>query len=71
VLKEDVKRYRQAWQDAGHPGDPTTVVRLPTLVAHTQAEATRQTEALMHLARCYYAMQTMRILTEKVIPKCK
>ena len=31
VLKEDVKRYRQAWQDAAHPGDPTTVVRIPTL----------------------------------------
>jgi alkanesulfonate monooxygenase SsuD/methylene tetrahydromethanopterin reductase-like flavin-dependent oxidoreductase (luciferase family) len=55
VLKEDVKRYRQAWKDAGHPGDPTTVVRIPTLVAHTQAEAKRQTEDLMHLARRYYA----------------
>ena len=36
VLKEDVKRYRQAWKEAGHPGDPTTVVRMPTLVADTQ-----------------------------------
>ncbi len=55
VLKEDVKAYRQAWKDAGHPGDPTTVIRIPTLVADTQAEATRQTEALMTLARRYYA----------------
>ena len=30
VLKEDVKSYRKAWIDAGHPGDPTTVVRIPT-----------------------------------------
>ena len=55
VLKEDVKAYRQAWKDAGHPGDPTTVVRIPTLVADTPAEATRQTEALMTLARRYYS----------------
>ena len=55
VLREDVKSYRKAWKDAGHPGDPTTVVRIPTLVADTQAEATRQTEALMDLARIYYA----------------
>ena len=55
ILREDVKSYRQAWMDAGHPGDPTTVVRIPTLLADTQAEATRQTEALMSLARRYYA----------------
>ena len=55
VLKEDVKAYRQAWQDAGHPGEPATVVRIPTLVADTKAEAERQTENLMDLARRYYA----------------
>jgi len=55
VLREDVKNYRKAWKDAGHPGDPTTVVRVPTLVADTQAEATRRTEDLMNLARIYYA----------------
>jgi alkanesulfonate monooxygenase SsuD/methylene tetrahydromethanopterin reductase-like flavin-dependent oxidoreductase (luciferase family) len=55
VLKEDVKAYRKAWKEAGHPGDPTTVVRIPTLVAETKAEATRQTEALMNLARRYYS----------------
>ena len=37
------------------PGDPTTVVRIPTLLADTQAEANRQTENLMSLARAYYA----------------
>ena len=55
VLREDVKSYRQAWQDAGHPGDPTTVVRIPTLVADTAAEAMRGTENLMDLARRYYS----------------
>ena len=55
VLKEDVQRYRKAWKEAGHPGDPTTVVRMPTLVAETKAEAQRLTENLMSLARHYYA----------------
>ena len=55
VLKEDVRAYRKAWKDAGHPGDPTTVVRIPTLVAGTKSEATRQTENLMSLARSYYS----------------
>ena len=55
VLREDVQSYRKAWMDAGHPGDPTTVVRVPTLVADTQTEATRRTEDLMNLARIYYA----------------
>jgi alkanesulfonate monooxygenase SsuD/methylene tetrahydromethanopterin reductase-like flavin-dependent oxidoreductase (luciferase family) len=55
VLKNDVQRYQQAWKAAGHPGDPTTVVRMPTLVAATKAEATRLTDNLMALARRYYA----------------
>ena len=50
-----MKSYRRAWKDAGHPGDPTTVVRIPTLVAETPEEATRQTENLMSLARRYYS----------------
>ena len=41
--------------DAGHPGDPTTVVRIPTLVADTKEEATRGTKNLMNLARSYYS----------------
>ena len=55
VLKEDVKSYRDAWKEAGHPGEPTTVVRIPTLVAATKEEADRQTDNLMDLARRYYA----------------
>ena len=55
VLREDVQNYRKAWFDAGHPGDPTTVVRIPTLVAETKEEATRQTDNLMNLARRYYS----------------
>jgi alkanesulfonate monooxygenase SsuD/methylene tetrahydromethanopterin reductase-like flavin-dependent oxidoreductase (luciferase family) len=46
---------RAAWKAAGHPGNPTTVVRMPTLVAATQAEAQRLTENRMRLARRYYA----------------
>ena len=41
VLREDVKRYRQAWRDAGHPGDPKVVIRISTYVASTQAEVDR------------------------------
>ena len=41
--------------DAGHPGDPTIVVRVPTVVADTKAVATRRTEDLMNLARKYYS----------------
>ena len=55
VLREDVQSYRKAWMDAGHPGDPTTVVRIPTLVADTQEKADRRVEDLMNLARRYYA----------------
>src|SRR5215471_9010885 len=58
VLREDVKSYRKAWKEAGHPGDPTTVVRVPTVVADTKAKADRRTEDLMNLARRYYAGRT-------------
>lgn len=53
VLREDVKSYRKAWKNAGHSGDPTTVVRIPPLLADTKEEATRHTESLMKLARRY------------------
>jgi alkanesulfonate monooxygenase SsuD/methylene tetrahydromethanopterin reductase-like flavin-dependent oxidoreductase (luciferase family) len=43
-------RYSSASSATGE-----TAVRIPTLVAATPAEATRQTEALMTLARRYYA----------------
>ncbi len=55
ILREDVKAYRKAWMDAGHPGEPTTVVRIPTLLADTKAEADRQSEELMNLARRYFS----------------
>ncbi|MDA1127904.1 MAG: LLM class flavin-dependent oxidoreductase [Chloroflexi bacterium] len=55
VLREDVKSYRKAWKDAGHAGEPTTVVRIPTLLADTKAEADRQSEDLMTLARQYFS----------------
>ena len=47
VLKEDVERYRQAWRDAGHPGDPAVSIRIPTHVVATKEEAIRTTEAIM------------------------
>ena len=55
ILREDVQTYRKAWIDAGHAGDPTTVVRIPTLLADTKADADRQTDDLMNLARKYYS----------------
>lgn len=55
ILREDVKTYRRAWKDAGHPGEPTTVVRIPTLLADTKAEADEQSEKLMALARQYFS----------------
>ena len=55
ILRQDVQAYRQAYIDAGHEGDPTTVVRVPTLVADTQEKADRRVENLMDLARIYYA----------------
>ena len=54
ILRGDVESYRKAWMDAGHPGEPSTVVPIPTLVADTKAEADRRTEDLMHLAKIYY-----------------
>ena len=51
---EDVASYRKAWKDAGHPGEPTTVVRIPTLLCDTKAEADRRSEELMDLAKRYF-----------------
>ncbi|MDE0823786.1 MAG: LLM class flavin-dependent oxidoreductase [Dehalococcoidia bacterium] len=58
VLKEDVKAYRQAWYDAGHAGEPTTVVRIPTLLSDTKEENDRHVESLMDLARRYFSGRT-------------
>ena len=51
VLKEDVRRYRQAWRDAGHPGDPTVSIRIPTLVTATTEETKRNIEAMDKVRR--------------------
>ena len=55
VPLDDVKSYRKAWIDAGHPGEPTTVVRIPTLLADTAEQAEEQSEELMKLARLYFS----------------
>ena len=55
VLKEDVKRYRQAWRDAGHPGNAGVSIRIPTLVAATKEEVTRKIEAMENARRERYA----------------
>ena len=55
ILREDVKSYRKAWKDAGHAGEPTTVVRIPTLLADTSEEAERLSDELMVLARRYFS----------------
>lgn len=44
-MKQDVKRYREAWREAGHSGDPKVVIRISTYVAATQAEAKRTVDA--------------------------
>ena len=54
ILREDVKSYRKAWKDAGHAGEPTTVVRIPTLLADTSEKAERLSDELMVLARRYF-----------------
>lgn len=41
AVKEDVRKYKAAWKAAGHPGDPTVVVRIPTHLADTKEEALR------------------------------
>ena len=47
--------YRKAWKDAGHAGEPTTVVRIPTLLADTSEEAERLSDELLVLARRYFS----------------
>ncbi len=57
VLKEDVKRYRQSWRDAGHPGNPTVSLRIPTVVTATREEAISIAEAMEKARRERYAAQ--------------
>ena len=54
-LKPQIEEYHQAWKDAGHAGEPTTVVRIPTLLADTSEEAERLSDELMVLARKYFS----------------
>ena len=51
ALKADVERYRQAWRDAGHPGNPAVAIRIPTHVSATKEEAIRNTEAFLQVRR--------------------
>ena len=43
--RQELPPYRQAWTDAGHPGDSRVVIRISTYVAATQAQAKRTLEA--------------------------
>jgi alkanesulfonate monooxygenase SsuD/methylene tetrahydromethanopterin reductase-like flavin-dependent oxidoreductase (luciferase family) len=47
VLAQDVKKYRQAWRDAGNPGNPWLALRIPTHVCDTKEELARDVEAIM------------------------
>ena len=47
VLKEDVERYRRAWRDAGHSGNPAVAIRIATHVAATREEVIRARETVM------------------------
>ena len=51
VLRDDVKNYRQAWLDAGHPGDPSVAIRINTQVSATRREADRVREASERMRR--------------------
>src|SRR5207249_7183095 len=38
-LRENLKAYRQAWRDAGHPGNGDVCLRIPVYAAPTEQEA--------------------------------
>ena len=65
VLKEDVKRYRQAWRDAGHPGDPTVSIRIPTLVTATSEEAISIVKEQEERTRARYIAQGRTDLADR------
>lgn len=44
-VKQSIDIYRQAWQDAGHPGHGDVTLRMPVYVAETRAQAIADTEA--------------------------
>ena len=41
-LQADLALYRQAWRDAGHPGDPSVYLRVPVYVTTTEAGAVEE-----------------------------
>lgn len=44
-VKQSIAIYRQAWQDAGYPGQGGVTLRMPVYVAETRAKALADTEA--------------------------
>jgi alkanesulfonate monooxygenase SsuD/methylene tetrahydromethanopterin reductase-like flavin-dependent oxidoreductase (luciferase family) len=43
-VKQSIDVYRQAWQDAGHPGQGDVTLRMPVYVAETRAQAIADAE---------------------------
>jgi alkanesulfonate monooxygenase SsuD/methylene tetrahydromethanopterin reductase-like flavin-dependent oxidoreductase (luciferase family) len=41
-LQADLALYRQAWRDAGHPGDPSVYLRVPVYVTTTEEGAVEE-----------------------------
>jgi alkanesulfonate monooxygenase SsuD/methylene tetrahydromethanopterin reductase-like flavin-dependent oxidoreductase (luciferase family) len=41
-LQEDLALYRQAWREAGHPGDPSVYLRVPVYTSTTEAGAVEE-----------------------------
>ncbi|MBM3941678.1 MAG: LLM class flavin-dependent oxidoreductase [SAR202 cluster bacterium] len=44
-IDQTIKSYRQAWREAGHPGDGDVYVRIPAYVAETKEKALSEPEA--------------------------
>ena len=52
-----IATYRQAWRDAGHPGDGEVYLRVPGYLAATEAAARAEYEvSLMHYYRAQGAL---------------
>ncbi len=57
MFAASIAAYRQAWQEAGHPGDGTVYLRAPGYLAATSDAAREQAEAsLMHYYRAQGAL---------------
>jgi hypothetical protein len=44
-VKHSINVYRQAWQDAGHPGQGDVTLRMPVYVGQTHAQAIADPQA--------------------------